>query len=235
MSSPWLIQPVTLADSSALAANNMPAFWDDPHWVLSWKHRTLSYHISQIALRIPRVLVTDRATRRHQKAIDPVSGKLVGYARWALPEGRARLPDGTPVWPDAMGPEVSAEEEAEIIRVAEGAHFDPNEEMDHLSDHVLKKKKEILARKEYMLLDYLAVHPDNQRKGIGAAFIRSGTEVAEKLGLDVFIYAKSKGVGLYKRFGFRVEWDDVVDDSAYGGTGEVYVALMIYEQKRSDK
>jgi ribosomal protein S18 acetylase RimI-like enzyme len=75
------------------------------------------------------------------------------------------------------------------------------------------------------------VHPDNQDKGIGTALVQSGMEQAEKLGLDIFIYAKKQGVGVYKRLGFRVERDFVLDDSEYGGTGEVYAALMIYEQK----
>lgn len=75
------------------------------------------------------------------------------------------------------------------------------------------------------------MHPDNQGKGIGTALVQSGLEQAEKLGLDVFIYAKQQGVGVYKRLGFRIEKDFVLDDSAYGGTGEVYVALMIYQHK----
>lgn len=88
---------------------------------------------------------------------------------------------------------------------------------------------------DYVGLDYLAVHPDNQRKGIGTALVQSGMEQAARLGLDIFIYAKSQGVDVYKRLGFRVERDFVLDDSMYGGTGEVYVALMIYQQSpRSD-
>ncbi len=79
------------------------------------------------------------------------------------------------------------------------------------------------------------MHPDNQRKGIGTVLVQSGMEQAAKLGLDILIYAKSQGVGVYKRLGFRVEREFVLDDSMYGGTGEVYVALMIYQQRpRSD-
>lgn len=144
------IRPVTLADSEALARNNISAFWADPHWSLAWKHRTLEYHITQIRKRMPRVLTIDRNGRRHQKAVDPVTGKLVGYARWVLPESHATLPDGSRVWPDAMGPAVSEEEEAEFRRLAESAHWDPNEESDALSQPALDKKKEILTRKEYL-------------------------------------------------------------------------------------
>lgn len=55
---------------------------------------------------------------------------------------------------------------------------------------------------------------------------------AEKLGLDIFIFAMKAGVGLYKRLGFRIEKEFILDDSIYGGTGEYYVCLMVYEQNR---
>lgn len=139
----------------------MPAFWTDPHWVLAWKHRTLEYHISQITKRMPRNLLNDRETKRHQKAVDAETGRLVGYARWILPESRARLADGTPAWPQAVVPAVSAEEEAEIRRVADTAHMDPNEEFDHLTDHIQEVKKEILSRKEYLRQCY--VRPEELR------------------------------------------------------------------------
>jgi hypothetical protein len=150
MATKYRICQCTVADSDALTRNNIPAFWADPHWVLGWKHRTLEYHISQVAKRMPRNLLNDREIKRHQKAVDQETGRLVGYARWILPESHATLVDGTPAWPEAVIPAVSAEEEAEIRRVAATAHWDPNEEADHLAKPIQEAKKEILARKEYM-------------------------------------------------------------------------------------
>jgi len=80
-------------------------------------------------------------------------------------------------------------------------------------------------------LDYLAVHPTNQGKGIGTALVQSGMREAEKLGLDIYILAFKAGVGLYKRLGFQVEKEIVQDDSKYGGTGDHRTFFMIYEQK----
>jgi hypothetical protein len=62
--------------------------------------------------------------------------------------------------------------------------------------------------------------------------VESGIRQAKELGLDIFVYAKKNGAGLYKRLGFRIERDFRLDDSQYGGEGEVYVALMIYGQER---
>ncbi|ROW04791.1 hypothetical protein VMCG_04931 [Cytospora schulzeri] len=229
--SKYTISGCTVADGQALAANNIPAFWEDPHWRLSWRHRTLEYHISQVTKRFPRNLLNDRETTRHQKVIDTETGRLIGYARWHIPPDHATLPDGTPAWPEAVIPAVSPEEEAELNRIAETAHWDPNLESDVQFEPVRAIKKPILARKPYMRLDYLAVHPDNQRKGAATALVQSGMRVAEKLGLDIFIHAMKAGVELYKRQGFRIEAELVQDDSMYGGTGEYYVCMMTYEQK----
>jgi hypothetical protein len=155
MATHWHLTHCTIADSPALTHNNIPAFWADPHWVLAWKHRTLSYHLAQVAKRTPRTLLTDRRTRRHQKAVDPATGSVVGYARWVLPASRAEsADDGTPAWPEAVVPAVSAEEEAEIRRVAGTAHWDPNEEADGIVVPVLEARDEILGRGEYMSKTY---------------------------------------------------------------------------------
>jgi ribosomal protein S18 acetylase RimI-like enzyme len=234
---------VTTADGATLAANSIPAFWADPHWRLEWRHRTLDYHISQVALRYPRNLLRNRATARHQKAVDASTGKIVGYARWSLPEGHSSA------WPEAVVPSVSAEEEADIVRVAESAVWDPDWSSDPLLDKVREVEGEMLARGVYMsvfslwlsqdgngwwtaALDYLAVHPDQQRRGIATALIRSGMQQAEKLGLDIFVHAMKPGVKVYQRLGFRMEREIIQDDSKYGGPGLFGDYFLVYEQHR---
>lgn len=77
-------------------------------------------------------------------------------------------------------------------------------------------------------LDYLAVHPDNQGRGIATQLVASGLREAKKIGLDVYVRAFPPGVGLYRRLGFHIEKEIVQDDSEEGGLGEVYRALMTY-------
>lgn len=77
-------------------------------------------------------------------------------------------------------------------------------------------------------LDYLAVHPDNQGRGIATQLVASGLKEAKKIGLDVYVRAFRPAVGLYSRLGFRIEKELVLDDSEEGGPGEVYRALMTY-------
>jgi hypothetical protein len=56
---------------------------------------------------------------------------------------------------------------------------------------------------------------------------------AEKLGLDVFIHAMEAGLGVYKRLGFRIKREFVLDDSKFGGPGDHSVYFMVYEQKQT--
>ena len=251
----FTILPVTTADGPALAATCIPAFWTDPHWRLSWPHRTLKYHVSQVALRYPRNLLQkwNRATARHQKAVDDVTGEILGYARWSIPASHATLTAGTGsdkiAWSEAQVPSVPAEEEAEIVRVAESAIWDPDPTSDPLLNKPLKIKAELLARKPYMsmqspslqmpyarltqappALDYLAVHPKHQRRGVATALVRSGMRQAAALGLDIFIHAMPAGVPVYTRLGFRIEREIEQDDTAYGGPGLYSDYFHVFEQ-----
>ncbi|KAK6086324.1 acetyltransferase [Seiridium cupressi] len=144
--------------------------------------------------------------------LDPKTGRILGYAQWHIP-------------PDP-------EEEAEIRRVAETAFWDPNTGPDVFIEVTRPVKNEILARKPYMRLEYLAVHPDNQGKGVGTALVESGMRQAEKMGLDIFIHAMKMGMRVYKRLGFRGEKEPVMDGSHYGGDGDYRVWFLIYEQNR---
>ncbi|KAJ5633277.1 Acyl-CoA N-acyltransferase [Penicillium lividum] len=196
---PFLISQCYLADGPALAANSIPAFWADPHWVLAWRHRTLKYH----------------------KAVDLKTGRILGYARWCLPPPtEISADDDTLVW---------AEKEAEIRRIAETVVWDPNNDADELEDQVTALKKELIPKTPHISLEYLAVHPDNQRKGVRTALVKSGMDQADKLGLNIFVHAFKAGVELYKRMGFRLLVELVQDDSAYGGSGEYGAYFFIYE------
>ena len=79
-----------------------------------------------------------------------------------------------------------------------------------------------------LALDYLAVHPENQGKGIGTALVQSGIRHAEQLRLPIFILAFKAGRSIYERLGFR-EVDRVIqDDTKYGGEGEYSAYFMVY-------
>ncbi|RFU29309.1 hypothetical protein B7463_g7031, partial [Scytalidium lignicola] len=96
------------------------------------------------------------------KTLDPETGDIVGYARWILPPTHATTEDSTLAWPEAVVLAAGPDEEAEIRRIADTAIWDPNTDSDELLLPIREIKNEILTRKPYMRLDYLAVHPQNQ-------------------------------------------------------------------------
>lgn len=147
------ITGVTVADSAALSANNIPAFWADPHWLLTWRHRTLEYHISEVSHRFPiTVLLAERQVRRHQKAVDLNTGRVLGYARWHIPYEYATQADGTPTWPEAVVPAVSSEEEVDLQRAHDEvtSRWDPNMEPDVLFGPMREIKNEVIRNKTFM-------------------------------------------------------------------------------------
>ena len=147
----YTISQCTIADAADLSRNNMSAFWEDPTWVLLWRDNTTLEQLIAIGTkRVPRNLLNDRMTLRHQKAIDPETGRLLGYARWVLPASHATTADGKPVWSEALVPAVGQEEEAEIRRVAAAANWNPNHGTGALDVPVTKIKDEILGRKPYL-------------------------------------------------------------------------------------
>lgn len=277
--SPVTITGVALADAADLARNNMSAYWQDPSWVIVWPAgRTLEYTIEQCAMRMPNLLLRNRARLRHQKAVDPATGRLLGYARWLLPESLAAGGDRTSerdegngggdeqvCWAEAQVPDVQSEAEREAIRGRAGAaNWVIRDGLGDLDALAVQRKNEILAEKEYLgecnstlsssladqtsipsldvpwltdrvfsrrcgraVLEYLAVHPENQRKGVATALVRSGVAMAERLRLDIFILAFRMGHGVYSKLGFRTVEEMHEDDSMYGGPGDYGLWLMV--------
>ncbi len=139
----WKIEHCTVADGAALGYNNMCAFWEDLNWRFGWpKDTTLDFLIEQSSKRQPRNLLRDREKTRHLKAVDPVTGELVGYARWILPEGRLTTQDGEPEWKEGYVPDVGAEEKKKIEEVAESAWWEAGKGMqgsDDLNVVVIKR------------------------------------------------------------------------------------------------
>jgi GNAT superfamily N-acetyltransferase len=238
------IDQCTVLDAAALAHNNISAFWEDPTWRILWPSDiTLEYLIGESTKRQANNLLRSPEDTRHQKSVDPVTGAVLGYARWILP------PSSLDEWPEAKVPAVSEKEKKQIQKLAESAWWQFRSDMDHLDDEGHQIKNRILAEKPYMSrfwktfiltstklivgLDYLAVHPNNKRKGIATALVESGIQQANRLGLPIFIWAFQAGHGVYKRLGFK-EVDRVIKGiSQFGCSTNYAVYFMVYDQKDS--
>lgn len=149
------IGPCTIADGASLAENNISAFWTNPNWIVLWPEKSLSHVISQAKYRIPRNLLIDTVHRRHQKAVNVETGKVVGYARWMLPKGFWTTEEEIKsVWSEARVPDVDAETERRIEEQHNAADWKPDKSSMELDEKVSERKDELMAGKNY-LCEYL--------------------------------------------------------------------------------
>jgi GNAT superfamily N-acetyltransferase len=148
------------------------------------------------------------------------------------------------VWAEAQVPDVSEDERKHYEDLAASAWWNPKEGMDEIDAKNEVVMERILAERPYirtyprpgrvltvtrLALGYLAVHPENQGKGIGTALVESGIQRAEKLRLPIFILAFRAGRGIYLRLGFRKVDRVIQDDTKYGGQGEYGAYFMVYD------
>ena len=106
---PIQVQGCTVADADDMAINNMAAFFTDTTWVLNWEGKSLETVTANAKMRAPWNLLKNRDTERHIKAIDPDTGRLLGYAKWTLPE-RCKGE-----WLGAQVPDVSKEDKLRYL------------------------------------------------------------------------------------------------------------------------
>ena len=142
--SPYEVCAVTVADAPGIAKNNMSAFYEDVHWRLVWQDNPLSNLIKGATDRYPHNITQNRATKRHQKAIDSSTGELVGYARWVLPEGYENL------WPEAQLDELSEEEREKCRKLYEEAWWEMREDLGPDDDEIRAARDEIRAGGKFM-------------------------------------------------------------------------------------
>lgn len=75
-------------------------------------------------------------------------------------------------------------------------------------------------------LDYFAVHPNYQRKGIGTALIKHGIKKAREIGIDIFVLALEGGFKAYENTGFRLLESIVQDATRVGGSKRYSIQFM---------
>jgi ribosomal protein S18 acetylase RimI-like enzyme len=67
----------------------------------------------------------------------------------------------------------------------------------------LKSSKPFTDLGHYVEIDFLAINPDYQRKGIGSALVRSIQEIGRALELPIVLVASEMGGPMYSRSGFN--------------------------------
>jgi ribosomal protein S18 acetylase RimI-like enzyme len=68
------------------------------------------------------------------------------------------------------------------------------------------------------VLDFLAVLPKFQRRGIATMLVKNGLEIADSNGIKSHVMSSVEGVHVYTRLGFDIVETSSVDYSQFGGT-----------------
>lgn len=80
------------------------------------------------------------------------------------------------------------------------------------------------------VLDYLGVRPDHHRQGVGSMLVQSGVEMANALGLDIFLVAMGrKALGMYLKAGFEL-LDEASHDLTPYGANESYETFYVVKR-----
>lgn len=86
---------------------------------------------------------------------------------------------------------------------------------------------EIMGTKPYFMLNSLAVHPEQQRRGAGKMLLNWGLEVADRVGLEVYLDTSKAGRGLYEKEGFKLVRGVDFDRKPWGGEGIDWHGCMV--------
>ncbi|EHK19576.1 uncharacterized protein TRIVIDRAFT_46589 [Trichoderma virens Gv29-8] len=130
-------------------------------------------------------------------AVDGVSGKVVGFVRYAV-QG-----------------EKKEEKEAEVVAAekeeAGPSLFSVKEHVKGLWEEFDKKQVAMDAcyekaadGKKHIYVNHLMIDPNHQRKGIGGKLLAAVLERSDKEGVPTFLMSSAESRGLYGRMGFEI-------------------------------
>ncbi|KAL8723887.1 MAG: hypothetical protein Q9181_007107 [Wetmoreana brouardii] len=198
------VLPGELSDIPEVVPFHIAAFKDDPIMGQLWPNVTYEDQFGYYTRFYRKHFAEKHLTGTvFHKAIDTDTGKIVAYAKWRYaikltPEQRAEKEklDTTRVYPKGTN---------------EGLYNELFSQLDKL------RKKYCDEEKDYFM-HILIVDPAYQRKGLGSMLLREGLAAADHDNARCYIEASPKGLGLYKKHGWKECDDIVIDMREFGGT-----------------
>lgn len=150
---------------------------------------------------------------------DPATHETVAITRW-------RVCNETKTMEQVIADEEKSRQERETEERPAGLNYDA---FNDFREAQAEGKREHLRGRPYLYLHILAVHPDHQRKGIGAFGLQWGLQKADELGLPIYLESSRDGRRLYAKHGFKVLGRMDFDDSKYGPANAAEHTIMLRE------
>lgn len=160
---------------------------------------------------------------RFVKAVDEKTGEIVGWIIFAVYQPEKRNPVVDP-------PSGSVAEKPQTPSLGSATGKD----LEHWHNHYMGGKR-------HMIICMLAVHPDHQSRGVGAALVKSATDKADAEGLPSWVHSShvKKSVRFYEKCGFEVvetsayDLDEYVVEKGEGGRGIIEHSHMMRPGKKA--
>ncbi|KAK8038803.1 Acyl-CoA N-acyltransferase [Apiospora rasikravindrae] len=124
------------------------------------------------------------------KCVEPATGLIVGMATFDV------------YW-DNTGTEAGKrwsrrDEEASWLEGFE------KQRLELVTMALSKMREKLVGNRRHVYCRTMAVEPKYQRKGVGTLLLNWGIDVAERLGVPIYLEATIPGRNFYKRFGFQI-------------------------------
>ncbi|MCJ1247792.1 hypothetical protein MMC30_005007 [Trapelia coarctata] len=206
--------PATPADIPTFTSIYLSAFTDalaltafprsSPNIPAWWTATNLSDFHSQPSARYLKIVESDGgaegdavtngmvnkegAAREEVQGKEPVSGKIIAYAKWNVPTlvGSSVLNGGDAV--DAM-PEWPEDADVELC--------------NDVFPAFARERERIMGGRLHYYLEIIATLPSHQGRGAASKLIRWGLQQADNEGLEAYLEASAAVVPIYERYGYR--------------------------------
>lgn len=219
---PIELHPMTEADVDAHLAIMWASFGPDLMSVFYPKGLSAD-DLSHMKADTLKAMRKDKPTEQtvYIKAIDtdlPADKQIVSTAKWQI-------------YPRQRTDEELDRDAAEGGRenmFSEGANV---EAMKAFFSELVEKRRERFGGEPYVLLSVLVVHPDHQRRGLGALQLKWGLDKADELGVQAYLESSPKGKGLYAKYGFKEEGGMKFDARTWGREEDVPHTYMVRPAK----
>lgn len=209
------IEPINWADIHTCADMSRDAFTVDPHTIVKELGRD-GYDMYQIiGDDIRRSLERDHHIR--VKAVNKATGEIVGHAGWSLPVvDKALIPRTAPS--DSKPPPEPKKEEPKESKPEE-----PKREKDAIdrlhemegADMQYWLNELIPQGKPCSIILSVTVSRAHQSQGVGKALIKYGNDIADKLGVSIYVHSSHQAYEAYSKGGFVTEKELDVDLDEY--------------------
>lgn len=156
-----------------------------PFWNATWPDH-LTHSGRETGARRFRDTKNSDPFAKYMKAIDNVSGRIVGVGKWST------FLDRVPDPPDSKNnnSEENVDEAKEYQR--------------YLATQFFAERRDAIAMSKgnIVCIDLLAVDPSYQRRGVASALVARATDKADELRLQSVVESSAAGQGVYERHGF---------------------------------